>query len=137
MDRNRRSELLAIADRECLITIGQRCLDASSVFTVDEPAAVGRLRLDVLDPTAARKFQLCDVLVAQATVVRGDVVGWSMRLGDDSLAAVAGAVCDAESQAGGPLAATVIELCESTAAQQSRRRASQLGELHTTEVFFE
>ena len=137
MDRNRRSELLAIADRERLVTLGERCLAGSTDVVVREPATVGRLALDVLDSTAVTRFRVSDVLVAQATVARGDVVGWSMRLGDDAVAAVAGAVCDAEVHAAGPLAAEVIDLCESTAAEQSRRRARERSRLEATEVVFE
>jgi phosphonate C-P lyase system protein PhnG len=124
-------------DRDRLIALGERCEATSSDVADHESATVGRLALDVLDPTAVTRFQLADVLVVQATVVRGEILGWSMRLGDDSRAAIAGAVCDAELQARGPLAAEIVELCKSTAAQQSQRRASQMSRLRTTEVVFE
>jgi len=63
--------------------------------------------------------------------------GWCMRLGRDRLAALAGAVCDAVANAGGPLAHDVAELCRRARDAQATADAETWADLAPTTVAFE
>ncbi len=132
----RRAELLAVADRDALVSVAQRCLAGGEV-DVRSPPETGTLLLEVREPVVGERFHLGEVLVTRAEVQVGETAGWAMRLGDDHEATLAAAVCDAEVEAGRALAHEVLALCEATAAAQRAAIAAEHAELAPTEVQFE
>jgi alpha-D-ribose 1-methylphosphonate 5-triphosphate synthase subunit PhnG len=133
----RRSELLAIADRDEVIDLAERCAQRSPAPVVTKAPEVGTIVLEVREPIANDRFHLGEVLACRAEVAIGDAVGWSIRLGDDRLATLAAAVCDATVEAGGQLAGEVLDLCERTAVFQASEQAAEWAELEPTIVAFE
>ncbi len=132
----RRAELLAVADRDVLVSVAQRCLAGGEV-QVSSPPETGTLLLEMREPVVGERFHLGEVLVTQAEVQVGDAAGWAIRLGDDHEATLAAAVCDAEVEAGRDLADVVLALCEAAAAAQRAAAAAERAELALTEVRFE
>lgn len=137
LDRNRRAELLAAADRAPLLATAEGCLrDCPDPELIVGPE-VGTLVLTVREPVEATRVHLGDVLVTRTEVSHRDVRGWAMRMGDDRAGALAAAICDAETEAGGPSASLVDELCRSTADIEARARAQEWAELSPTIVDFQ
>ncbi|MGH9185365.1 MAG: phosphonate C-P lyase system protein PhnG [Acidimicrobiales bacterium] len=132
----RRTELLAIADRDALVGLAQRCLPAREV-EMTLPPETGTLLLEVREPVVGERFHLGEVLVTRAEVRVGTAAGWAMRMGDDRAATLAAAVCDAEVEAGRPLAGEVLALCDATKRAERAARAAERAELAPTEVCFE
>lgn len=93
--------------------------------------------MTVREPIAQERFHLGEVLVTRAEVEVDGSRGWSMRMGDDRLAALAGAVLDAEVEAGRPLAGEVIDLCAMTERDERERDEREWDELQPTEVRFD
>ena len=137
MSPERRCELLAIADRAELIELAERCATSAPAPVVRRAPEIGTILLDVREPIAHDRFHLGEVLACQAEVGVGGAVGWSMRLGDDRLATLAAAICDATVEAAAPLAGAVLDLCERTALRQDVDRAAEWSELEPTIVTFE
>jgi alpha-D-ribose 1-methylphosphonate 5-triphosphate synthase subunit PhnG len=137
MNSERRAELLAIAERDELVALADRCAAESPGAEVVRPPQVGTILLEVREPIAHDRFHLGEVLACQAEVRIGAATGWSMRLGDDRLATLAAAVCDASVEAGASLAGEVLDLCERTALYQESERAAEWAELAPTVVEFE
>lgn len=133
----RRAELLAVADREELIALAERCVESVSTPVVRRSPEVGTILLDVREPVAHERFYLGEVLACRAAVSLGGATGWSMRLGDDRLATLAGAICDAAVEGSAPVADEVLDLCERTALFQAGERAAEAAELAPTVVEFE
>lgn len=133
----RRAELLAAAPASELVPLADRILDAGAEPSMLGEPEVGMVVLQVREPVASERFHLGEVLVARAEVELRGRQGWSMRLGDDHLAALAGAVCDAEAESGGPLAADVDTLCARTEAAEREAAEREWAELAPTEVRFE
>ena len=104
MSPERRCELLAIADRAELIELAESCATSAPAPVVRRAPEIGTILLDVREPIAHDRFHLGEVLACQAEVSVGGAVGWSMRLGDDRLATLAAAMCDATVEAAAPLA---------------------------------
>lgn len=133
----RRCELLAVADRDELIALAERCAESSPAPVVRTAPEVGTVVLEVREPIAHDRFHLGEVLACHAEVGIGQALGWSMRLGDDRLATNAAAVCDATVEAGMPLSSDVLDLCERTALYEASERAAEWAELEPTVVAFE
>jgi len=91
----------------------------------------------VRDTVAEERFILGDVMVTQAEVERHGAYGWSMRLGSDRMAALAGAILAAEWQAGGPRATEIEALADRTAEQRRAERAAEWERLTPSIVEFE
>lgn len=135
--RARRCELLASADRQELLDVADACLaDAEAPSSVVGPE-VGTVVLTVREPVESSRFQLADVLVTRSEVIHRGVPGWAMRLGDDRPAALAAAICDAESVAAGPVGDRVEALCRSTEQRLARQRQEEWDQLRPTIVTFE
>jgi alpha-D-ribose 1-methylphosphonate 5-triphosphate synthase subunit PhnG len=133
----RRAELLALADRDELIAVAESCAASEPELLVHRSPEVGTILLDVREPIAHDRFYLGEVLACQAEVSIGGVAGWSLRLGDDGLATLAAAVCDAVVEGGGAFAGAVLDLCARTALRQERARDAEWAELEPTIVTFE
>ena len=134
---SRRAELLAVADRHELVALAERCMATEPRPTVVVPPEVGTVVLEVRDPIAHDRFHLSEVLACRAEVVVEGGQGWAVRLGDDRLATLAAALCDAEVEADRALAREVDELCRRTEARVLSERAAEWAELAPTEVTFE
>jgi alpha-D-ribose 1-methylphosphonate 5-triphosphate synthase subunit PhnG len=137
LSRERRSELLAAAAPEALITLAEACLDGAAPAVVVNPAETGTVALQVREPVEGLRFVLAEVLVSRAEVAWDGHRGWAMRPGDDRVAALAAAVLDAEVERGGPRAGQVLELCRAVAARQGEEREREWAELMPTIVSFE
>jgi alpha-D-ribose 1-methylphosphonate 5-triphosphate synthase subunit PhnG len=133
----RRVELLAIADRAELIVLAERCAASAPAPVVSRAPEVGTILLEVREPIAHDRFHLGEVLACQAEVSVGGAVGWAMRLGDDRLATLAAAICDATVEAAAPLTGAVLDLCERTALRQDVDLAAEWNDLEPTIVSFE
>ncbi|HEY4422135.1 MAG TPA: phosphonate C-P lyase system protein PhnG, partial [Pseudonocardia sp.] len=83
------------------------------------------------------RFLLGDVLACRAEVELAGTRGWAMRLGDDRVAVLAAAVCDAEAEADRPMAGEVAELCRRVAAREAAAEAAEWAVLGPTVVAFE
>lgn len=136
ISREKRAELLAVASRDDLIRLAERCLLKGSPEVTLLPE-VGTVALVVREPIVNDRLILADVLVTRAEVGWGKSIGWAMRLGDDRVATLAAAVCDAEAEAGRPLRPEVEALCRATAGAQVAESRAQWAELAPTMVNFE
>jgi alpha-D-ribose 1-methylphosphonate 5-triphosphate synthase subunit PhnG len=142
---DRRAELLALAKENDLVELAERCLHAAADNTSDdapqttviEPPTVGTIPLSVREPVVGERFILADVLATQAEVEHRGHRGWAMRLGDNTTATLAAAICDAEAASGAELAAEVEQLCRRTERNLADRAAAEWEELARTEVRFE
>ncbi|WP_214366872.1 phosphonate C-P lyase system protein PhnG [Pseudonocardia sp. H11422] len=137
MRRERRAELLALADPEELLALADRCLADGVRPTVLVAPEVGCIATEVVDPVAADRFLLGDVLACRAEVELAGTRGWAMRLGDDRAAVLAAAVCDAEAAAGGSATPEVDALCIRVAEREAARSAAEWEALAPTVVAFE
>lgn len=131
-----RSERLATADADALIELADRCMTTGDTRIVGEPT-VGTVPVCVREPVVGDRFILAEVLATKAEVDHHGVHGWAMRLGDDTAATVAAAICDAEALTGGGLAHEVDALCRETEHRLQALDAAEWAELAPTEVQFE
>jgi len=132
----RRAELLAHALPEDLVALADR-ITAAAHCRVDRQPEVGMVVLEVREPVAGERFHLTEVLVTQAEVTVDGAPGWAMRTGDDRLATLAAAVCDAAAEAGHALAPEVARLCAATAEQRAAAAAAEQARVAPTAVAFE
>lgn len=137
MTRERRCELLAIADPDELQELADRCLADGARPTLLVAPEVGLTMLDVREPVAGDRFHLGEVLVTRAEVELAGTRGWAMRMGGDRLATLAAAICDAEVESGRPVAVAIGDLCRRTEAAAAQAAAVEWVELAPTEVTFE
>lgn len=137
LSREQRTELLAAAPPEPLVALADACLASAGWPAIIRPPEVGMVMLTVREPVEHTRFHLAEVLVTQAELEHRGQRGWSMRLGDDTAAALAAAVCDAEVEASGPCAAQVEQLCRTTARRLAEERATEWAEIAPTIVAFE
>lgn len=137
--RDRRIELLAAAPAERLVALGERAVRAVGPrLQLIRPPETGSVVLQVREPVADERFYLSDVLVTRAEVALDDVRGWSMRLGDDRLSALAAAVLDAVAETDDlSLAGEVRQLCAEVEHQVEEERRREWQELSATIVQFE
>jgi alpha-D-ribose 1-methylphosphonate 5-triphosphate synthase subunit PhnG len=137
VSREERAALLALARTEELVGLADACLADGVTPRVLRAPEVGCVATQVTEPIAGERFLLGDVLAVQAEVELGGARGWAMRLGDDRVAALAAAICDAEVQAGRPHAADVLALCGRVAAREAAADAAEWAQLAPTVVEFE
>ncbi len=145
MDRDRRVELLAVADADALVELADRCLHDIPQIVVTRPPEVGVMVLQVREPVECIRVQLADVLVSRAEAALGEDRGWAMRLGDCATEALAAAICDtvaaaaarSDHHAVASLGDEVVRLCETTAERLARASAAEWAELAETVVRFE
>lgn len=133
----RRAELLALAEPDTVVALAERCVESGSTPVVITGPEVGMVMLTVREPIAQERFHLGEVLVTRAEVEVDGVRGWCMRLGDDRMAALAGAICDAEVESGRPLGVEVLELCALVERADADDRQREWDELGPTEVRFD
>jgi alpha-D-ribose 1-methylphosphonate 5-triphosphate synthase subunit PhnG len=137
LSRERRAELLAYADGTRLIDLAERCAgDGGDLEIIGEPR-VGTLPLEVREPVVRERFVLADVLAVTAEVDLGGVRGWAMRLGDDRVAVVAAAICDAEVERQGEYTEEIERICLEAEAVARAEAIREWNELAPTIVQFE
>jgi alpha-D-ribose 1-methylphosphonate 5-triphosphate synthase subunit PhnG len=135
--REERAGLLALATTAELVALADGCLADGTQLTVLVPPEVGCVATEVLEPVGLERFLLGDVLACRAEVELAGSRGWAMRLGDDRMAVLAAAVCDAEAEAGRPMAVEVAALCRRVAEREAAAEAAEWVELAPTVVAFE
>jgi alpha-D-ribose 1-methylphosphonate 5-triphosphate synthase subunit PhnG len=133
----RRAELLASAERDRLVRVAERCLADGSEPTVLSGPETGTILLQVREPVEGVRFYLGEVLACRAEVKLGVGHGWALRLGDDRVATLAAAVCDAEADGGRAHSDAVLELCATTERDLALRDASEWRDIAPTIVRFE
>jgi alpha-D-ribose 1-methylphosphonate 5-triphosphate synthase subunit PhnG len=134
--RGRRAELLAVADVDRLIRLADRFVEHAEPTVLGVPRA-GLVPFCVREPVRGDRFIVADVLVTEAEVELRGKRGWAMRLGDNPVATLAAAICDAVAESGGEWAREVSELCFATEQRLSDDDAREWNELTATQVHFE
>ncbi|WP_345560663.1 phosphonate C-P lyase system protein PhnG [Nonomuraea rosea] len=139
MTREERAELLAAATPDELLPLAERLLQSGDLGepTVLHPPQTGMVMLTVREPVAEERFHLGEVLVTSCTVEVAGAAGWSMRGGDDRVAALAAALLDAAAAAGLPAAGDVHALCAAVAERRAGEEAAEWDEVSATRVAFE
>lgn len=133
-----RAELLATATPEELTELAERLMDAGlEGLTVVKPPKTGLVVMQVREPVAEERFLLGEVLVTECTVDLDGALGWSMREGDDRVAALAGAVLDAVASGAHPAASEVEALCQRVVTRRDAARIAEWTEIAPTVVEFE
>lgn len=132
-----RAELLAVAEAEEVVALAESCLAEFGDPLMLAPPETGVVVMQVREPVCAERFHLGEVVVTRAEVEVAGARGWAMRLGDDRVATLAAAVCDAVAAAGGALAAEVDHLCVTTQRRRADRRAAEWDAIAPTIVKFE
>lgn len=135
--REERAGWLALAERDELVALADRCLADGAAPTVLTAPTVGCVATEVREPVGWERFLLGDVLACHAEVELGGARGWAMRLGDDRAAVLAAAVCDAAVEAGRVPAREVDTLCRHVAERIAAREAAEWDALAPTVVAFE
>lgn len=132
-------ELLAATDSDTLIRLADAALAAAGDDALEILRAphVGTVVTQVREPLAKQRFILGDIVVTTAEVSLAGTRGWSMRMGEDTRAALAQAVLDAELEASGPTAADVRALLAEVDSRRAAVRAAQWARLTPTIVEFE
>jgi alpha-D-ribose 1-methylphosphonate 5-triphosphate synthase subunit PhnG len=134
----RRAELLARAPAVALVALAEQSIDERGTSpTVIAGPETGMVMMTVREPIARERFHLGEVLVTRAEVEVDGHRGWSMRLGDDRVAALAAAILDAEVASDGAFAPDVVELCRLTEKLDADRDESEWDELGPTRVHFD
>lgn len=97
-ERSGWSSLIAQCDPSLLcVTVDQvlQVFGEALDLRVIHPAETGSIQLPVREPVRRERFLLADAIVSTAEVSVNGVIGWSMRIGTDKKAAMAGAIADA------------------------------------------
>ena len=139
LTREQRCELLAVAEHEEIVPLAERLVanGESPEPTVIRPPEVGMAVLQVREPVEQSRFYLGEVLVTECTVEVAGVPGWSMRAGDDRIAALAAALLDAVAAAELPARAEIDAVCAQIAERREQQDAAQWAEIKSTTVSFE
>ena len=132
-----RAELLAVAEAEDVVALAEACLAEFGDPVVLASPEVGLVVMQVREPVCSERFHLGEVVVTRAEVEIAGARGWAMRLGNDRVATLAAAVCDAVAAAGGALAADVDRLCAATERRRAERQAAEWDQIAPTIVSFE
>lgn len=135
--REQRAELLAAADRLELVELAEACLEVHGEPTLLVAPETGLVMVQVREPVCDERFHAGEVLVTRAEVDLAGHRGWAMRMGNDRVATLAAAICDAVAESGGARADDVRELCLATARRIAAEYASESAELAATTVSFE
>jgi alpha-D-ribose 1-methylphosphonate 5-triphosphate synthase subunit PhnG len=139
LTRERRCELLAAAEHGEIVPLAERLVanGESPAPTVIRPPEVGMAVLQVREPIEQSRFYLGEVLVTECAVEVAGVPGWSMRAGDDRIAALAAALLDAVAAADLAPREEIDALCARIAERRAREDAEQWAEIESTTVSFE
>ncbi|MFD1812435.1 phosphonate C-P lyase system protein PhnG [Rhodococcus gannanensis] len=137
LTRDRAAELLARAAADDLVALADECLTDGAELTVLSGPEVGTIAAQVREPIAHDRFLLGDVLACRAEVSLNGQRGWAVRLGDNRIATLAAAVCDAELAADRPGSQRVLDLCARVAGEHATADRDEWAALAPTVVRFE
>lgn len=140
MTREQVGGLLARTDSRAVIELADAIVDALEDITtvqITRPPQVGTVQVQVREPLAGERFILADALACNVEVLLDGQRGFAMRLGEDTLAVTAQAICEAELTAARPHADQVTALCRATAERIAADRAAEWDTLRPTIVEFE
>lgn len=131
------AEVLATAEAAELMETAE---DLIAIF--GDPAILtqpetGLVMMVIREPVCEERFHLGEVVVTRAEVTIAGFRGWAMRLGNDRVATLAAAICEAIGRSDLPQKALVDRLCERTASRQAAFLATEWQQLSATEVRFE
>jgi alpha-D-ribose 1-methylphosphonate 5-triphosphate synthase subunit PhnG len=113
-----------MADRDELIAVARECLADGFEPKLVVGADVGLAMLAVREPAESSRFDLGELLVTRTDLGNLGERGWTARMGGDDEAALAAAICEAEVEAEGPCADSVLELLCRTEARLHGEPAS-------------
>jgi alpha-D-ribose 1-methylphosphonate 5-triphosphate synthase subunit PhnG len=136
-DRNRRSEILNMASSDELACWVDEFIDPTASIVLRRSPEVGMVMVQITEPVGNDNFYLGEVLVTRAEVEVAGYPGWAMRLGDDSVGALAGALLDAWATTSDDAANAVDLRCAMTLAQCWQREIEEWEMLRRTEVRFD
>lgn len=140
MTREQVGGLLARTDSSKVVELADdivASLGSTTAVQITRPPQVGAVQIQVREPLAGERFILADALACNVEVMLAGQPGFAMRLGDDTLAVTAAAICEAEYAAGRERAELVAELCRDTAEAITAERAAEWEALRPTIVEFE
>lgn len=140
--RERLLELLVTAPPPEVAPLAARAAELARVEVRRGPE-IGLIAMQVREPVAGERFLLADVLATVVEVEVDGTRGWAMRLGEDRVATLACAICDAvlsmPAPAGGldALARDIVDLCARSADRAAGEEAAERRLLAPTAVAFE
>jgi|TARA_B100002052_G_scaffold84418_2_gene77505 alpha-D-ribose 1-methylphosphonate 5-triphosphate synthase subunit PhnG len=137
LSRGERSELLAATDPDLLTAIGNLCLEGTDNPEIITGPQVGTVVLTLREPIEEKRFHLGEVLATKTEVIHRGIQGWALLMGDNPVASLAAAICDAEIEANGPYSTDVETLLRETKQKIQSQRAAEWQELSATIVNFE
>jgi alpha-D-ribose 1-methylphosphonate 5-triphosphate synthase subunit PhnG len=131
------TEVLATAEATELMETAEDLIAIFGDPTILTPPETGLVMMVIREPVCEERFHLGEVVVTRAEVTIAGFRGWAMRLGNDRIAALAAAICEAIGRSDLPQRALVDRLCERTASRQAAFLATEWQQLSATEVRFE
>lgn len=135
MNAEERFEALAASDSDALQTLADRILARGcAVHVAAGPEVVSTAVRVPVAGTVATSAVLGHVVLTTCTVLLDGVRGDGARSGRALAEGVAAAVCDAEAERDGALAAEVAELCRRTRSDADRRRRARASLVAATRV---
>lgn len=140
LTREQVAGLLARTDAAALVELADAIIEqlpSPTDIRITRPPQVGAVQVHVREPLAGDRFILSDALACNVEIRLGDQPGFAVRLGEDTLAVTAQAICEAEYAAGRARADDVRALCEQTAARIEQARSQEWDDLRPTIVEFE
>ena len=140
MTREQVSGLLARTDPNSIVDLADAIINAledTAKVQITRPPQVGTVQVQIREPLAGERFILADALACNVEVLLDGTPGFAMRLGEDTLAVTAQAICEAEFVAARRYAAAVAALCQRTAERVEADRAAEWDALRPTIVEFE
>lgn len=144
ISREKRTELLAIADTDAVQRLAERALSNTSVsetLVVTKKPETGLVMMQVREPVCKERFYLGEIAATRAEVLVGNEKGWAIRLGTDKAAvlgaAILDAICEIVQDDLLELQKDVRALCVETARIESISAVHEWNEISPTIVNFE
>ena len=147
VSRDRRAELLAVAEPKAIQQLASRALELSSVsdsLVVTKAPETGLIMMQVREPVCKERFYLAEVVATRAEVLLHDQTGWAIRMGTDRPTALGAAILDAICEVAidkhieyVELHRSIAELCAQTIEEQAEAKAAEWNEVSKTIVNFE
>lgn len=131
------TEILAAAEAAELTETAENLIAIFGDPEMLTPPETGLVMMVIREPVCEERFHLGEVVVTRAEVTIAGFRGWAMRLGNDRVATLAAAICEAVGRSDLPQKALVDRLCERTASRQAAFLTTEWQQLSATEVRFE
>ena len=144
VSRDRRAELLAIAEPEAIQNLANRALELGSIsdlLVVTKAPETGLIMMQVREPVCKERFYLAEVVATRAEVLLHDQAGWAIRMGTDRPtalgAAILDAICEVDDDEYVELQRSIGELCNQTIDDEAKAKLAEWNEISPTIVNFE